>query len=176
MAAAREARGVTHSDAASVTNIKVQHIEAIERDDFSPFAAPAYAKGFIRIYADYLGLDSGPLVKQYTDAHDAHDAPGAPPPRLLKPEEQEAPKPSPPAEKETESPSEPKPGPNFGSFVRIALPVAGIVVLVIIVTKLFGGKGVADNNSPADGPSSEAGEPLRIGEPPAPYLDSSEAP
>ena len=171
MAAAREARGVTHSDAASVTNIKVQHIEAIERDDFSPFAAPAYAKGFIRIYADYLGLDSGPLVKQYTAAHDAPV-----PPRLLKPEEQEAPKPSPPAEKETESPSQPKPGPNFGSFVRIALPVAGIVVLVIIVTKLFGGKGVADNNSPADGPSSEAGEPLRIGEPPAPYLDSSEAP
>jgi cytoskeletal protein RodZ len=173
LAEAREARGVTHSDAASATNIKVQHIEAIERDDFSPFAAPAYAKGFIRIYADYLGLDSGPLVKQYTDAH---DAPVAPPPRLLKPEEQEAPKPSPPAKKETESPSEPKPGLNSGSLVRIALPVAGIVVLVIIVTKLFGGKGVDDNNSPADGPSSEAGEPLLIGEPPAPYLDPSEAP
>ena len=29
----------------------------MERDDFSRMAAPIYAKGFIRLYAEYLGLD-----------------------------------------------------------------------------------------------------------------------
>jgi cytoskeletal protein RodZ len=178
LSAAREARGVSHSEAAAATNIKVQHIEAIEQNDFSGFAAPAYAKGFIRIYAEYLGLDSAPLVKQYLDAH---DAPASPLPRLLKPEDEPAtPQPTSPAKDEAnekvESSSEPKPGLNVRALSRILLPVLGIVVLVIILTKFFGGKGNEDADSPAGGTSSEAGRPLLIGEPPAPYLDPSAAP
>jgi len=175
LAAAREARGVSHSDAAASTNIKVQHIEAIERDDFSQFAAPAYAKGFIRIYADYLGLDSAPLVKQYMDAH---ETPASPLPPMLKPEVEpdEAALPSPSAEGEEERPSDPNPGKSNRSLVRIVAPVIGIVLLVILVTKLFGGKGDEEKNSQTGGNSSEAGRPLLIGEPPAPYLDPDAAP
>lgn len=62
---ARERKQITTSRAAADTNIKIQHIEAMERDDFSHMAAPIYAKGFIRIYAEYLGLDPAPLIAEY---------------------------------------------------------------------------------------------------------------
>ena len=66
---ARTKKKVSPSEAARVTRIKVQLIEAMERDDFSAIAAPAYAKGFIRIYAEYLGLDSAPLIDEYVTKH-----------------------------------------------------------------------------------------------------------
>ena len=64
---AREARGVSASEAAAETRMKVQHIEALEQEDFSSVAAPAYAKGFIRLYSDYLELDSEPLIQEYVE-------------------------------------------------------------------------------------------------------------
>ncbi len=67
--AARLKRKLTASEAAKGTRIKVQHIEAMEQDDFSAIPAVAYAKGFIRIYADFLGLDAGPLVEEYMERH-----------------------------------------------------------------------------------------------------------
>ncbi len=72
--AARQKRKLTASEAAKGTRIKVQHIEAIENDDFSSIAAPTYAKGFIRIYAEFLGLNPEPLIEEYTAVH-------LPPPR-----------------------------------------------------------------------------------------------
>ncbi len=82
----REQKRISASDAARSTRIKVQHIEAIERDDFSQIAAPAYAKGFIKIYAEYLGLDPEPLIKEYLEKH----APKERPP-LLEEEPEERP-------------------------------------------------------------------------------------
>lgn len=67
--AARTAKKLTASEAAKGTRIKIQHIQAIERDDFSSIAAPAYAKGFIKIYAEFLEIDPAPLIKEYMDNH-----------------------------------------------------------------------------------------------------------
>lgn len=67
--AARLKRKMTASEAAKATRIKIQHIEALERDDFSSIAAAAYAKGFIRIYAEYLGINATPLVEEYMEKH-----------------------------------------------------------------------------------------------------------
>ena len=66
---AREKKGVTASQAAAATRMKIQAVEALERDDFSRMAAPMYAKGFIKLYAEYLGLDPAPLVREYVDLH-----------------------------------------------------------------------------------------------------------
>lgn len=71
--AARLKRKLTASQAAKGTRIKIQHIEAMERDDFSAIPAVTYAKGFIRIYADYLDLDAGPLVEEYMECHAPKD-------------------------------------------------------------------------------------------------------
>lgn len=66
---AREAKGVSESDAGRATKILTKLIHAMENDDFSDMAAPMYAKGFIRLYADYLGLDPDPLVDEYMQRH-----------------------------------------------------------------------------------------------------------
>ncbi len=75
--AAREAKGVSEADAGSATKILTKVIIAMEANDFSHMAAPTYAKGFIRLYAKYLGLDPEPLVEQYTQNH------AGSPPRLV---------------------------------------------------------------------------------------------
>ena len=72
---ARLAKGVTASQAALVTRIKVQTIECLENDDFSKLAAPIYCKGFIKIYAEYLGLDPAPLIDQYKTLHGSPPTP-----------------------------------------------------------------------------------------------------
>ena len=67
--AAREKKKMNVSRAAALTHIKVQNIEMMENDDFTKMPAPTYAKGFIRIYAAFLGLDPVPLVQEYVDEH-----------------------------------------------------------------------------------------------------------
>jgi len=66
---AREKKHVTASQAAAATRMKIQIVEALERDDFSRIAAPMYARGFIKLYAEYLGLDPAPLIREYVELH-----------------------------------------------------------------------------------------------------------
>ena len=60
---AREAKGVTVSEAASATKILTKFIVAMENDDFKGLSAPIYIKSFVRLYAKYLDLDPIPLIK-----------------------------------------------------------------------------------------------------------------
>ena len=72
---AREKKGVTASQAAAATRMKIQVVEALERDDFSRMAAPMYAKGFLKLYSEYLGLDPAPLIREYMDLHAPKERP-----------------------------------------------------------------------------------------------------
>jgi transcriptional regulator with XRE-family HTH domain len=67
--AARERKGLSPSEAAEGTRLKVQHIEDLERNDFRRIPAPVYCKGFIKLYAEFLGLDPAPLIREYTARH-----------------------------------------------------------------------------------------------------------
>lgn len=67
--AARQAKGVTVSEAGQATKILSKFIEAMEADDFGALSAPVYAKSFIKMYAQYLGLDARPLVDEYVAQH-----------------------------------------------------------------------------------------------------------
>jgi hypothetical protein len=53
------------SQVAQTTRMKVQIVEAIEREDFGKMAAPIYGKGFIKLYAELMGLDPKPLFEEY---------------------------------------------------------------------------------------------------------------
>ncbi len=66
---AREERKISIAQVARDTKISEKHIIAMESGDFSLLPAPAYAKGFLKIYAEYLGLDPRPLVEQYMQEH-----------------------------------------------------------------------------------------------------------
>jgi hypothetical protein len=55
---ARTSQNVEIGDVASHLNISTPHLEAIESDDKDAMPAKVYAVGFVRAYADLLGLDS----------------------------------------------------------------------------------------------------------------------
>ncbi len=60
--AAREARGYSVVEAAQGTHIRATYIAAMEQDRFEDLPAPVYARGFLRNYATFLGLDAEDLV------------------------------------------------------------------------------------------------------------------
>jgi transcriptional regulator with XRE-family HTH domain len=62
---ARAAKGLPLAQAAEITKIKIQTLAAIEANDFSRMPAPLYARGFIKLYAECLGLDPAPLIEEY---------------------------------------------------------------------------------------------------------------
>jgi hypothetical protein len=54
---AREARGLTLEDAERDTRISRRYLHALEDEQFEVIPAPVYARGFLRSYAQYLGMD-----------------------------------------------------------------------------------------------------------------------
>jgi hypothetical protein len=46
-----------------------QVVEDLEREDYRRIAAPIYGRGFIKIYADFLGLPSEPLIREFMEIY-----------------------------------------------------------------------------------------------------------
>lgn len=61
----REFHGITLEEASETTKIGVSYLKALEDDQIREFANRAYLKGFLRIYAAYLGLDSAEVSRMY---------------------------------------------------------------------------------------------------------------
>ena len=62
---ARHNKKVSLEDVSRATRIKMEILEQLEADEFDRLAAPAYTKGFLKLYAEYLGLDSQSMVDAY---------------------------------------------------------------------------------------------------------------
>ena len=62
---ARESRGIELEEASRVTRIGKNYLFAIEGEMFDKLPNPAYIKGFLRIYASYLGLSGDEIVALY---------------------------------------------------------------------------------------------------------------
>ena len=62
---ARRARGITVEDAERDTHVSRRYLNALESEDFSLFPAPVYARGFLRTYSRYLGLNPEELVRVF---------------------------------------------------------------------------------------------------------------
>lgn len=61
--AERERRGLSVHQAADGTNIKTDHIRAMEQGAWASFPAPVYIRGFARTYAKFLRLDEKEVVE-----------------------------------------------------------------------------------------------------------------
>lgn len=59
---ARLAKGLTFTDVEEKTKIRTKFLEAIEADDYSKLPSVSYAKGFVKNYADLLGLNSNNIL------------------------------------------------------------------------------------------------------------------
>jgi len=58
----RLARKLTLEQAVQATRIRAHYLQALEGDNFEALPSPVQARGFLRMYADYLGIDSVPLI------------------------------------------------------------------------------------------------------------------
>ncbi len=62
----RELRGLTLQQASESTKVRAYYLQALENDDYSAIPSAPQARGFLRIYAEFLELDPGSLVPPAT--------------------------------------------------------------------------------------------------------------
>ncbi len=70
---ARESQRISLQQAEQVTRIRREFLQALERDDFATLPGSAYAKGFLRNYARFLGLDADALNARYQALAGPHE-------------------------------------------------------------------------------------------------------
>ena len=72
---ARERLGLTLEESERATRIRTHHLQALEREAWDSLPSPVQARGFLRNYADFLGLDADAVLLQYVDVLQARRAP-----------------------------------------------------------------------------------------------------
>jgi cytoskeletal protein RodZ len=118
---AREARKLTIKQVVVATRVRAHYLQAMEIDDFSAMPSAAQARGFLRLYAEFLGMDSDVLIERLRCETNSGPAPLpqieilVPDPTPIPEASQPAPPPPqpslppPPDPEEAESPLEPVP-------------------------------------------------------------------
>jgi cytoskeletal protein RodZ len=66
----RRRQGLTLAEVAKTTKIKEEFLHAIEKGDFKALPSPAYATGFVRNYAKFLGLPEEKSLAIYRREYD----------------------------------------------------------------------------------------------------------
>ena len=76
---ARELRGLALGDVAERTKIPASALEALESDAGSRLPERVYVLGYLRAYADAVGLDPDEVALRFEEAHPAASEVAAPP-------------------------------------------------------------------------------------------------
>jgi cytoskeleton protein RodZ len=64
---ARKARGLTLEEVEHATKIRKRYLVGLEREDYGVLPDAVYAQGFLKTYANYLGLDGDELSREFKD-------------------------------------------------------------------------------------------------------------
>lgn len=64
---ARQHRGLDVADVERETHIRAKYLGALEDERFDVLPGQAYVRGFLRTYADFLGLNGGLYVDEYNE-------------------------------------------------------------------------------------------------------------
>lgn len=70
----REAQGITLNQVSEATKISTRYLRAIENGEYDAIPGDVYLKGFIRNYANILGLDGEQMVAKFNELRQAHDS------------------------------------------------------------------------------------------------------
>lgn len=62
---ARERKGVSLEEAEEETKVRARYLAALENEEYDVIPGKAYVKGFLKIYANYLGLNPDEVILQY---------------------------------------------------------------------------------------------------------------
>jgi hypothetical protein len=119
---ARVRRGIEFNQAEIATKIRVRYLRALEDERFEQLPSQTYVKGFLRTYADYLGLDGQLYVDEFNSRFVAGEEADSHPRRS-------------PARSEGRSRR------LETSVVLLAVAVVGIVTLVVITAWQTSGDG-----------------------------------
>jgi cytoskeleton protein RodZ len=65
---AREAQGISLTEAEAATRIKERYLKALEANDWAALPTHVQARGFMRNYAVYLGLDEEDVMSKFSQA------------------------------------------------------------------------------------------------------------
>src|SRR5207302_1920559 len=66
---ARARRGVEFAQAEQATKIRGKYLRALEEEQFDLLPSQTYVKGFLRTYAEFLGLDGQLYVDEYNSRY-----------------------------------------------------------------------------------------------------------
>lgn len=142
--AERSRRGISLNDAERTTRINRVYLEAIEDGRFETLPAPVYVRGFVRLYARYLGLDPVAAVEAIPE--------GLPRPAGLEPM---------PGMRRTAPPTIPLPPLTPPVMAAAVLGLVLLITLVWLVPKAFGGDDTPANANATPGagaPAARSGE------------------
>src|SRR4249920_2379192 len=70
-------RGLDFAQAELATKVRGKYLRALEEEQFDQLPSPTYVKGFLRTYAEYLGLDGQLYVDEFNSrfvAGEDHDS------------------------------------------------------------------------------------------------------
>jgi cytoskeleton protein RodZ len=81
---ARSRQGIALPQVERDTRIRSRYLTALEEEQFDVLPAPAYVRGFLRTYAEYLGLDGGQFVDEYNSRFSSSEDPVAVPPTPIR--------------------------------------------------------------------------------------------
>ncbi|HEX9627920.1 MAG TPA: RodZ domain-containing protein [Acidiferrobacterales bacterium] len=75
LAQARADLGLSHEEVAERLHLSARQIVALEADDYDRLPGPTYVRGYLRSYAELLGLSPGPLLESYAQLAAAQPPP-----------------------------------------------------------------------------------------------------
>jgi hypothetical protein len=136
---AREDRGAELSDVEVATKIRVKFLSAMEEDRWDELPAPAYARGFLDIYARHLGLDHQELLDEYSRSVEGERR-DAVPGSVIKP-----------GILRQNRPTRRLPSINFGPVAKVAAGILVVVVIGLVIVGSIGGSDNGGNNKRAKG-------------------------
>lgn len=70
----RREMNITLKEAENATSVRASYLNAIEEGDVSKLISPVYAQGFVKQYANFLGLDSDKIAKEYPLIFSRHES------------------------------------------------------------------------------------------------------
>jgi transcriptional regulator with XRE-family HTH domain len=146
----RELREITLREVAEATKVNIRYLEALERNDFAHLPGGVFNRGFVRAYAQFIGVDPEAMVNAYileerAQSDAAADVPPAAPNPVLRGAPRSVSRPAPrPAptrvavEPLSHSP-EPAPDPSEpGPSMSVKIVRYGLLVVATGILALFG--------------------------------------
>jgi hypothetical protein len=130
---ARSRRKVDLNEVEAAIKIRVRYLQAIENEEWDALPGGAYTRGFIRTYANYLGLDGDRLADDYKRSAAPSD--GERVPKRVEP-----------------VPTGARPSRSrLRGWLTIALVCAVLVAVVVGIALTGGGGGGGSSSSPSGG-------------------------